>query len=176
MNGDGYLDFAITSESFSDGTPPELYNLVPYYYSNDAQTTLTVSSPPTLPAGTYSLNIGYPGTQVYQSNTGSTPLYITQASPTGNLTVSPTGSPYPFGTSLTFTATVTGVAGGAAPSGTVTFYDGEGTLGSVNLTSGGGLTSTATLATSQPPRWCSPAPYLETSPRPRVLQPQPAPW
>ena len=152
MNGDGYLDLAINSETFVGLSPYELFNLQPWYYSNDAQTVLTgASQPPTPPAGTYALGLSYPGSQLYgANNTASTPIYITQVTPTGGLTVNPPSSPYPYGTSITFTETLTGVTGGAAPTGTVTFFDGEGTLGSGTvIPSGVGATSTATFTTNQ---------------------------
>ncbi|MGD0734895.1 MAG: FG-GAP-like repeat-containing protein [Terracidiphilus sp.] len=160
MNGDGYLDFVTNAFVCIGDCNQDTWILQPWYYSNDAQATTTGSSLSTPPLpGTYTLSMTYPGNQLYQPNPlGSNPavntqITITEATPTGNLAVSPTGtgSPaaYPYGTPLTFTATVIGVTNGVAPGGTVTFYDNDGTLGTGNLSSDGGCFSTATFTTTQ---------------------------
>ena len=56
-------------------------------------------------------------------------------------------NPSTYGTSVTFTATVTGSGGTNTPGGTVDFYDGATTIGSSTL-SGSGGEATATFATS----------------------------
>jgi hypothetical protein len=60
-------------------------------------------------------------------------------------TVVSSNNPSAFGSSVTFTATVTGVI--VTPTGTVTFMDGTTTLGAAPLSSGTATFSTATLAT-----------------------------
>ncbi len=83
MNGDGYLDFAATGLIGDDSAPSgTLDELVPYYYGNDAQVTLSNTSQLPTP-GTYSLSMTYPGNQLYQANnTATTQITITQATPT----------------------------------------------------------------------------------------------
>jgi hypothetical protein len=70
---------------------------------------------------------------ITQQQTSSTALQITPNA----------GAP---GTSITFTATVTGLPAFATPTGTVTLTSGATTLGSITLTSGTGTFSTTTLA------------------------------
>ena len=75
-------------------------------------------------------------------------ITVTYTLPTTTTSISATpASPTTYGTSITFTATVTGAAGSNTPSGTVIFMDGATTLGTGTL-SGSGLTATATLSTS----------------------------
>jgi len=62
-------------------------------------------------------------------------------------TVATSGTPSTYGDSVTFTATVTRLAGPDTPSGTVEFRDGGATIGSGTLTGSSG-TATATFATS----------------------------
>jgi hypothetical protein len=75
----------------------------------------------------------------YFVNPSSTTTTITQALP---------ASPAPFGTSVTFTATVLPTFGSTRPTGTVQFFDGSSNLlGSATLTNVGG-TATVTFATT----------------------------
>jgi len=76
----------------------------------------------------------YPGDGNFNTST-SAPVSLT--APAGPATISVTssiGSPIPYGTSITLTATIAGA--GATPTGTVTFYDGSGQLAASQLQNG----------------------------------------
>jgi hypothetical protein len=153
LNGDGYLDFALTGET---GVTAVTYELQPWYYTDDAQTSLTGATPtpttssPTVPLpGNYTVTANYNGNQLYLSSSGSTPVTITAATPAGTLTVNPSSGPYTYGTSLTFSASIIGVSGGAAPTGNVGFFDGGTQFDNENLNlPDGGWISTTTSTTS----------------------------
>jgi uncharacterized repeat protein (TIGR01451 family) len=105
--------------------------------------TFTLSS---LAAGTHPLTAGYLGTASYAA---SGPVALSQrvnkASTT--TTVTAPASATTFGQAATFTATVAPVAPGAGtPTGTVTFWDGSGSLGSATLSGGVAHLTTAALA------------------------------
>ena len=145
MNGDGYLDFALNgvAQINVNGALVNQYQLQPWYYSNDALASLTSSSQLPTP-GVYNLSLSYPGDVLYAPSTGSgTAITITQATPAGGVS-GPSSDTY--GNSDTFTVTVTGVAGGVAPTGQVVLYSNSNGIGTVNLTPAGGSTSSATLS------------------------------
>lgn len=142
MNDDGFLDFAATGTAIiGDQTT---FELLPYYYGNDAQAPLNVST--TLPApGAYTLNMTYAGNKLFKANnTATTPITISQGTVIGILT-GPTTAAYQ--STVTITATIAGVAGAAVPSGSVSFYDGTTLLNTVLLTAGAAH-STATDSVS----------------------------
>ena len=110
--------------------------------------SITVPLPSSITAGDYGTGIG--ASAAATNTTGP-------SNATGDLTITPvgatvgvTGSPNPssFNQSVIFTATVTGVGGGAIPTGTVSFYDGGScdTPGTT-LASGVVLDGTGTAAT-----------------------------
>jgi hypothetical protein len=142
MNGDGYLDFALTGSSTL--VP---YQLQPWYYSNDAQTSLTSSTQVPLP-GNYTLSLSYPGNQLYEPSTtpNGSSIVITKATPAGAL-VGPGAITY--GSSANVNANVNGVNTGVPPAGSVTFFDGATTLQTVGLVPGAGSSSTASFSTTQ---------------------------
>jgi autotransporter-associated beta strand protein len=74
----------------------------------------------------------------YTVNAAATTTAITQATPAG---------PSPFGTAVTFTATVTPTLSGVEPTGTVAFKEGSTVLGTGTLGNSGG-TATATFTTT----------------------------
>jgi hypothetical protein len=151
MNGDGYLDFALnaTRSTQINQCPANQCDLQPWYYSNDAQTSINGSSLSPLPVpGTYNLTANYDGSPLYLSNSGNSTVTITQGTPTGLLTVNPTSSPYAYGTGLTFNASVIGVANGVAPSQYVTFLDNGSEFDLEYLFSDGGTTGTTSSFTS----------------------------
>lgn len=140
FNGDGYLDFALNGE-IGDGSANVLE---PWFYGNDAQATLSGAAAVPVP-GSYTLSVNYPGNQLFQANdTGSTPISIVAATPTGSVNAPASGS---WGQTVELSATVAGVSGGAAPTGSVTFSDGGYPLATVPLTPGSGV-STAILKTA----------------------------
>jgi len=133
LNGDGYLDFAATGFIYDDGAPSGVLDeLLPYYYGNDAQVSLSNASFLPTP-GTYSLSMNYPGNQLFQANnTATTQITISQGPVTA--TVNGPGS-IAYGSSFTLNANIYGVNGGVTPGGAVTFYDGSTPLGAaVTLT------------------------------------------
>ena len=90
-----------------------------------------------------------PVNETYGSAYGSASIIVSLATATvSNVTlVSPTSSTFPPGTTPTLSATVTGVNGIAAPTGTVQFYNGTTAIGSpVTLSSGVATLSTYTFA------------------------------
>jgi len=148
MNGDGYLDFALNGTTYTgiSQCPANDCDLQPWYYSNDAQASLTSSTQLPTP-GAYTLNVSYPGDQLYQpssTTTGST-IQIVQATPTGVLLGPGTIT---FGATATFYATVNGVNNGVSPSGVVTFYDGGNPIGTSGLTPAGGGSATGQFSTT----------------------------
>ena len=118
----------------------------------DSTATCTIAS---LAGGTHSITATYvPGTDpTYGAAGPSTPALsqaITAATPTIATALTTGTASVAFGTTLTFTATVTGVTGLAIPTGSVTFFDGTTPLtcsNSVTLTSGS-ANSTATCTIS----------------------------
>ncbi len=98
-------------------------------------------------AGTYAITANFVPTDgtSYKSLTGASAgnFVINQATTT--ISVSTSGTPTIYGTTVTFTATVAPQNGGA-PSGTVTFKDGGTVIGTGTL--GGGNPDTATFATA----------------------------
>ncbi len=145
MNGDGFLDYAATGEVPIPQSDFSLDELLPYYYGNDAQATLNVSTQ--LPApGAYTLKMNYAGNQLFHANnTATTPITIAQGTVTGSVAGPGTAA---YGTLVTLSATITGVAGGVAPTGNVTFFDGANQLGIVGLTPLSGVLSTASYSLS----------------------------
>ena len=139
MNGDGYLDFALNALDANYN-----YQMQPWYYGNDAQASFTGSSTEPVP-GSYTLNLAYPGNQLFTANTASTPVTILPATPTGSIS-GPANSQY--GSQVQITANVQGVAGGALPGGTVTFYDGSTPIETDTLIPGEAYSS-VTLQTTQ---------------------------
>jgi len=97
----------------------------------------------TFTAGAHSLTATYAGDSNYTSGaTASANLTITQTTPTIALSASATS--VTVGTSVVFTATLSG--GGVDPTGTVTFLDGTTQLGTGTLSGGVATYSTSTLA------------------------------
>ncbi|MGA2848675.1 MAG: FG-GAP-like repeat-containing protein [Terracidiphilus sp.] len=151
MNGDGYLDLAINGITYTYVQDERFtnYNLQPWYFSNDAQASVTGVTLPSVPLpGTYTLSVSYPGSPLYQPGNASNPITITQGMPTGSLTVNPTGTSYAYGTNLTFNASVIGVANGVAPTEYVTFYDNGTQFDLEYLGSDGGTIGTTTSSIS----------------------------
>ena len=107
-----------------------------YVYSTTvSSSTVTVSSATILPAGSYTLKVTFtPTSPNYSTATQTISYTVTQATPA--ITLSSGSNPTWIGNSVTYTATVVGVSGGVAPTGTVTFYDGATALGTASLSSG----------------------------------------
>src|SRR5665213_3632467 len=72
--------------------------------------------------------------------------FVIELSPTASTALQITPTAFSPGTSIGFTATVTGLSGFATPTGTVTLANGANTLGTITLANGTGTFSTTTLA------------------------------
>jgi hypothetical protein len=101
-----------------------------------------VATTTALPPGTDAITAVYLGDSHYQTSTSQVVAVQVLRSSTTTLDASP-ASPT-FGAPVTLTATVTGA--GAAPTGTVEFYDGATDLGPGTLSSGTATLMTSTLA------------------------------
>ena len=142
VNGDGYLD--ATLAGLDANNAPWLQSIE---YNNGAVASLnnTIAYPT---AGTYNLTANYGGNYLFAGGASSpVAITVTQATPTGSISGPPSVN---YGAPATFTATITGVAGAAFPSGTVQFYsDGNLLDAPVNVVSGvATLTTTNLLAGS----------------------------
>ena len=104
--------------------------------------TLTTTA---LPTGADSVTAVYGGNGNFATAT-SNAVNETVAKITGTNTLASSNASPMFGTSVTFTATLSNI-GGVIPTGTVTFVSNGATLGTVNISS----TGTATLATAALP-------------------------
>jgi len=124
MNGDGFLDYAATGYIPNDSAPIGIQEeLIPYYYGDDAQTSTTATSaqplngaPQSPPPGTYTVNLTYPGNQLFQANnTAATQAQITISQATPIVTSWPTASGITYGQTLA-SSTLSG--GVSTPPGT----------------------------------------------------------
>jgi hypothetical protein len=107
------------------------------------QATLTVS----LAVGSHSLSATFGGDNAFAGSTSAAlPETVSRASTV--LALSPSSNPVGQGKSVTFTATVTTVApGSGTPTGTVTFFQGSTTLGTVTLDANGKASLTRSFST-----------------------------
>ena len=104
----------------------------------------TFSSATTLSSGQHSVSVTYVGNADYLTSSSLTLTQIVNKVSTLTSAVTASVNPSTFGQSVTFTATVTPTALGAAlPTGLVTFLDGTNQLGTASL-----VGSTATLVIS----------------------------
>jgi microcompartment protein CcmK/EutM len=94
------------------------------------------------------------GNQLYDTTTDDGSVFDPVIGPqytidgTTTTDVSSSLNPSAHGQSVTFTATVTNTIGGGVPTGSVTFFDGESTLGPGTALGGSGTTATWTFTTS----------------------------
>src|SRR2546425_1074870 len=120
----------LPSGAIASFTPPSV--------TTPGSSTMTVTSSPTTPTGTYPLTIT--GTSGSLIHTISVTLTVTGATPTTN--VAPNNNPSTFGAGVTFTAHV---SGSGVPTGAVPFMDGTTTLGPASLNASGQATLTTSL-------------------------------
>jgi sugar lactone lactonase YvrE len=108
----------------------------------------TVTAATLLPVGTYTITATFTPSNLvnYTTATAQVTFKVNPATPA--IVTAPTANPVWLGSTITYTATVTGVAGGLADTGSVTFYDGTTALGTVAVNGSGVATITETLATS----------------------------
>ena len=104
-----------------------------------------------LAAGTHTVTAVYGGDTNYNGSTSVGFSYvISQVATTTTFTSASPPSPQPFGTAVTFTATVTQSTTSPLPTGTVTFMDGTTVLGTGTLSNVAGVaTATYTTAATQ---------------------------
>ena len=142
LNGDGYLDFAATGFLSDDAAPSgSVDELVPFYYGNDSQVSLNNASLLPTP-GNYSLGMDFPGNQLFQSNSTATAAVVVTKGVVSSSSVTGPGT-VNYGTSFNLVANIVGVANGAIPTGTVTFYSDGNQIGTPQT-----LTATETSATT----------------------------
>ena len=112
-----------------------------YYVGTGTSGTSLGSTPPTMP-GTYTVVASFPGTADYSAIQSAPMTFSISKAIPALVTLTPSGGAPVFGQSVTFVATVS--AAGAAPGGTITFFDGTTPLGTAPLDGSG----TATLTTT----------------------------
>ncbi|MBF0488033.1 MAG: Ig-like domain repeat protein [Nitrospirae bacterium] len=121
--------------TFTDGSA----TLAAISLDGSAQASFSTSS---LSVGTHPITAAYGGSSSYSSSTSSALSQVVNAA-TSATSVSSSLNPSTYGSSVTFTASVTG----QSPTGTVTFKDGAATLGTASLNSSGQATySTSSLS------------------------------
>jgi VCBS repeat-containing protein len=112
--------------------------------------TLTTS---VLAVGNHTVTVSYGGDGNFNGSVGSlsgNPQIVTPASTA--VVVSSSQNASVFGQAVTFTATVSAIAPGAGtPTGTVTFLDGDGVMGTRTLSAGMGSFTTSALAVGSHP-------------------------
>jgi hypothetical protein len=98
-----------------------------------------------LPGGSDSVTATYSGDSNYTAS--ASPAFTLDVTPaSSSVAIAVTPAKPALGETVTLAATATGLAGGAAPAGTVTFLDGAGTLGTATLdATGKGTLQTAGL-------------------------------
>jgi sugar lactone lactonase YvrE len=118
------------------------------YTATKGGSTVSVGSGTMLQAGSYTLTATFTPTNTSAYSTNSTTLayVVTQATP--GITVATSASPVWIGAAVTYTATVSGAAGGLAPTGTITFYDGATALGTGTLNASGQASITSAPTTT----------------------------
>jgi len=143
--------------TFTAPATPVTYGAAPIALAATANSGLTVTFTTTGPAtvngstltitgaGSVTVSASQTGNSNYAAATAvSKTITVNKATPTDIVT--PSSTTAPNGSSVTFTAAVTG-PGSTAPTGTVTFMDGTTTLGTGKLTSGSAAYSTTKLTT-----------------------------
>ena len=143
FNGDGISDLAAPANN-GNLTGGQLDVLLAVDQTATA-TAIGIVVPGT--TGTSEVVASYPGSSTYRASTSvAIPPVVQAGTPQMILFAEP--NPASFGTSVTVTAEVMAIAPAAAPTGTVTFYDGSNLLGTATLNSSGGVAGLATYATS----------------------------
>jgi len=142
----------LTTTVSAEGGGPQPSGTVTFYSGstslatislNNGGATLGISS---LAVGSHMLTAVYSGDSYYGKTTSnSVTETIDKATPKVTLTSS--SNPGKAGNSVKFTVTVAAVSGVAAPTGSVTFYSGNSSLGTKTLSSGTADLSTSSLAT-----------------------------
>jgi hypothetical protein len=108
--------------------------------SNGTATFSTSSLAP----GNYSITADYSGATGFAASSSSSLTQVVNASPI-TIGLSSSLNPAALGQSVTFTAVITGPSGGATPTGSVTFFDGNTALASEPLSAGSTSLTTSAL-------------------------------
>ncbi len=146
FNGDGKPDM-VFGYGYNSGNIAASVLMNNMSSTATAAATLTGVSVPG--SGTHNVLASYGGNSTYvASQSGTTSLSASTIVTASTISVSPTGGPYPYGTALQFTASITPYSeGGLVASGTVSFYDGVTTLlGTVTISEGQALYNIRTLS------------------------------
>ena len=132
----GQLNAVLTGSSTAGTTQPTAL-----VYTRP--TNITLNAGDLLNAGTYPITASSAESANYNPRSETRDLTVQKAATTTSLVAAP--NPSVYGTSVTFTATVTGRGAGAIPSGSVEFYDGTTLLSTQTLSSGVAVYSTNAL-------------------------------
>ncbi|HEY0784835.1 MAG TPA: FG-GAP-like repeat-containing protein, partial [Acidobacteriaceae bacterium] len=140
-NGDGYADLLTLSSTPTEGST--IYTETGYVTAGTASATLATQ--PSFQAGTHTITASTPGTYTLAPGTATDSFTITPTTvtPTILFSASP-ASPATYGTATVLTAEIDG---SPTPTGTITFTDGQTSLGSAPLTSVSSGVTRATLTT-----------------------------
>jgi sugar lactone lactonase YvrE len=125
-------------------TPSASYasSSVPGTFTYTASSVGTVNASSVLSVGVYTLTATFtPTSSDYTTNTAKITYTVIPATPTVALTSTP--NPVYMLSTVSYTATVTGVTNGVTPQGTVTFFDGTASLGTATLNASGVATVSA---------------------------------
>jgi hypothetical protein len=119
------------------------------YNTGTAVSSSTVLAPTNPTATGYQLEASFtPTGSNYSSGVACQSLTVNTATPTASIVSNASQGTAAFGSSVTFTATLTGISGGAIPTNNVTFYNNGAAIAScpsVALTNGTATCSTSTL-------------------------------
>ena len=142
---------ATVAPASGTGTPT---GTVTFYDGTTSLGTGTLSSgtatysTSSLAVGTHSITASYGGDTSNEASTSSavTVTVTVNALATTATALTASSTSAAAGTAITFTAAVKGASGSAAPTGTVTFYDGATSLGTGTLSAGSATYTTSSLA------------------------------
>ena len=145
--GSGSLTGTVSISDTFNGVTTTLASALPMTPSVGTSAVATFSTS-SLVVGLHSITATYtPGTG--DIHTGSTSPAETQSVVEGtSINLTSSANPSTVGQSVTFTATITGSAGGVNPTGTVYFYDGSNLLGSQALNASDVATYTTSTLTN----------------------------
>jgi len=149
--GQSVLLTATVAETSGTGVPT---GTVTFYDGTTSLGTGTLSSgtatysATSLAVGTHSITASYGGDASNSSSTSSavTVTVTAAALATTATTLTASATTTVSGTAITFTAAVKETSGSATPTGAVTFYDGQSSLGTGTLSSGSATYSTSSLS------------------------------
>jgi Bacterial Ig-like domain (group 3) len=131
----------VTGAGGSPGSSLEGISLSLTYYLGSGTSGASLGSTPPISPGTYTVVANFPGSADYLA-VQSAPVTFAISSPTATIALATSGGSAVYGQSVTFVATVS--AASTTPTGTVTFFDGATSLGTVSLNAAGQASLTTT--------------------------------